>query len=99
MYKILVKYISTLGKTFWQSYEMKQEDGEYKEFSTDDLDELKEVVGILVTKYGSENLRIINDISYMIAVVLFDDIENVTQITSEDIQDIYSEAFNKVFTD
>jgi len=97
MYKILIKYVSTLTKTFWQSYEIKQEDGTSAEFSTDDLEELKRVVNTLALQYGIENLRIINDVSYVIDVVLFDDIDNVARATSEDVQDIFGEAYNRVF--
>lgn len=97
MYKILIKYTTTSSKTFWYSYEVTDENGETVEFATDDFDVLKEEVNKLDSKYGYENLKIINEVEYSITVDVLDDIENVTIATSEDVKDIYATAFSNVF--
>lgn len=97
MYKILVKYTSTSNKIFWQSHMIINENGETVEFTTDDFEVLREEIKKLDSKYGHENLRVINDITYVVRIELFDDIENVSTVSSEDVGDIYSTAFNRVF--
>lgn len=97
MYKILIKYTSKLNKTFWQSYMTKLEDDTIVEFSTDDMDTLKDTLRMLGNKYGFENLRAINDVYYNVNIDVLDDIENIEVVTTEDITNIYKTAFNKIF--
>lgn len=97
MYKILIKYTSTFKKIFWQSYEIVDKNGNIIEFSTDDFSVLKEEMNNLISKYGFENLRIINDVTYSINIDVVDDIENISISTSEDIDNIYKTAFINVF--
>lgn len=99
MYKILIKYSSRMGKTFWQSYELLQEDNTYVEFSTDDIDVLKEETRNLGNEIGFDMIRIIKDIDYHILVDISEsiDLENAEVATSEDVTDLYSAAFNNVF--
>jgi len=82
MYKILIKYISSLNKIFWQSHTTEQEDGEIVEFSTDDFEILKEEILKLDAKYGHDALRVINDVTYAVRIDVFDDIENIGVTTS-----------------
>ena len=70
MYKIFIKYTSTLNKTFWSCYNKLQEDNTYAEFSTDDTDILKEELKLLSNMYGFENLRVVNDITYDVDINL-----------------------------
>lgn len=97
MYKILIKYTSTSNKIFWQSYEITDENGNTVEFVTDNFAVLKEEMNMLISKYGFENIRIINDVTYSITVNVVDDIENVQISTSEDVTNIYNTAFANVF--
>ena len=98
MYKILIKYTSTFKTIFWQSYMVKNENGEMVEFATDDYKvTLKKEIEKLSGEIGLDNIRLINDITYDVVVQVFDDIENVETVSSEDVGDIYSTAFNKVF--
>ena len=97
MYKILIRYTSSLKKIFWQSHMVEQEDGAFVEFSTDDFEVLKEEIKKLDSKYGHENLRVINDITYVVRIEVFDDIENVSTVTSEEVGDLYSTAFSNVY--
>ena len=97
MYKILTKYTSTSNKIFWQSHMKETEDG-FVEFGTEDMDRLRDEIKILDGKYGFENLRVINDVTYDINIDIYDDIENVEVANSEDVANIYEEAFNKIFT-
>lgn len=91
-YKILIKYTSTLKKTFYYFYT--NEDGE--EYKTDDVEELKEIIKELNEKYGYENIKPVIDIHFDVNV-------NVTNsngydiATEEDINNIYSTAFTNVF--
>ena len=75
------------------------EDGDTVEFSTSDMAVLKEEIRILDSKYGFENLRIINDIVYSINVDIFDDIENVEIVSPDDVTNLYNTAYNNVFAD
>ena len=97
MYKILIKYKSTSKKTFWQSYETTDEEGNAIEFATDDFEVLKEVIHKLDSQIGFENLRVINDVTYSIAVNVIDDIENIQISTTEDVENVFNTAFANVF--
>ena len=68
-YKILIKYPSTFKKDFYEFYQVQTEDSdELIDFETDDVEVLKTTLNILDKKYGYENLRIIVDVTYTIAV-------------------------------
>lgn len=97
MYKILIKYISKMNGIYWKSHMVTNEKGETVEFSTDDFEVLREEIRKLDGEIGHQNLRVINDVTYAIRVELFDDIENVSTVSSEDVEALYSTAFDKVF--
>ena len=85
MYKILIKYNSVLGKEFYQMYQIQTEGSpsELIEYSTDDLDELKNTIKELDREYGYNNIRVIADVTYDIGVSI-DEIKTTTP--SEDGQ-------------
>ena len=97
MYKILIKYISKMNDIYWKSHMVTNEMGETVEFSTDDFEVLREEIRKLDAIHGHSGLRVINDVTYAIRVELFDDIENVSTVSSEDVRDIYATAFNRVY--
>lgn len=99
MYKILIKYTSTSKKTFWQNYEVYNEDGTSVEFSTDDLEVLKKEIKKLDCKYGHENIRIIYDITYNVLVEFSEavDLGNAVIATPTDVNDVFEAAFANVF--
>lgn len=99
MYKILVKYKSTFNKTFWYVYTKTIEDGTVVEFETDNQLELEAEIKKISKEYGSENIRAISDITYDIAVDVADsvDMENATVATPNDVNNVYSTAYEKVF--
>lgn len=96
MYKILIKYTSILNKIFWESYTVEDEDGNIVEWSTIDFDELKEKVKILDKEIGFENIRVIYDLSYDVLVNI-DSEPEVDIVTDEDIDNIYTIAYDEVF--
>lgn len=79
MYKILIKYNSVLGKEFYQMYQIQTEGSpsELIEYSTDDLDELKNTIKELDREYGYNNIRVIADVTYDIGVTI-DEIKTTT---------------------
>ena len=85
MYKILIKYNSVLGREFYQMYQIQTEGSpsELIEYSTDDLDELKNTIKELDREYGYNNIRVIADVTYDIRVSI-DGIKTTTP--SEDGQ-------------
>ena len=85
MYKILIKYNSVLGREFYQMYQIHTEGSpsELIEYSTDDLDELKNTIKELDREYGYNNIRVIADVTYDIGVTI-DEIKTTTP--SEDGQ-------------
>lgn len=98
MFSILIKYKSTTNKTFWYDYEIEQEDGTTAPFSTSDREVLCEEIKKLDQKFGFENLKIIDDISYSVGVEIDEaDIDTVDIATEEDINNIYNTAFTNVF--
>lgn len=99
MYKILIKYTSSSQKVFWQSYMTKNEEGEIVEFSTDDIDILKEEVKQIDGECGHDNVRIIKDVTYSVRIDIAEsvDLENAEIATSEDVENVFNTAFNKVF--
>lgn len=72
MYKILIKYNSVLGREFYQMYQIQTEcsPSELIEYSTDDLDELKNTIKELDREYGYKNIRVIKDVTYNIGVTV-----------------------------
>ena len=99
MYRIMTKYKSVSNKTFWQDYTITLEDGTIVEFGTDNLKELETEIKKLDKTIGSENIRVISGISFEVITDVADsvDMENVTITTSEDVEDVFNTAFNKVF--
>ncbi len=69
MYKILIKYSSSFGKDFYHLHTVRaEESNEEVEFSTDDIEKLKKTVAELDKIYGSDNIRIVKDISYTVDI-------------------------------
>lgn len=99
MYKILIKYTSSSKKVFWQSYMTKNEEDKIVEFSTDDIDILKEEVKQIDEEYGHDNVRIVKDVTYNVRIDIAEsvDLKNAEIATSEDVEDVFNTAFNKVF--
>ena len=79
MYKILIKYNSVLGREFYQMYQIQTEGtpSELIEYSTDDLDELKNTIKELDREYGYKNIRVIKDVTYNIGITV-DEIKTTT---------------------
>lgn len=99
MYRIMIKYKSVSNKTFWQDYTVILEDSTIVEFETDNLKELEAEIKKLDKTIGSENIRVISDISFEVITDVVDsvDMENVTIATFEDVDDVFNTAFDKVF--
>lgn len=99
MYKIMIKYKSASNKTFWYEHQTILVDGNAIEFSTDNMAVLENELKLIGKKYGNENIRIVNDITYDVCVDVPEptNIGDVTLTTSEDVNNIYNTAFNKVF--
>ena len=97
MYKILIKYVSTSQRVFWEEYSITQEDGTISEFETDDIDLLINEINKLDKIYGYENIRVINDINYAVNFNITTQTGAFEYTSSEDIQNIYSTAYKKVF--
>ena len=72
MYKILIKYNSVLGREFYQMYQIQTEGSpsELIEYSTDDLDELKNTIKELDREYGYKNICVIKDVTYNVGVTV-----------------------------
>lgn len=79
MYKILIKYNSVLGREFYQMYQIQTEGtpSELIEYSTDDLDELKNTIKELDREYGYKNIRVIKDVTYNVGITV-DEIKTAT---------------------
>lgn len=79
MYKILIKYNSVLGREFYQMYQIQTEGSlsELIEYSTDDLDELKNTIKELDREYGYKNIRVIKDVTYNVGITV-DEIKTTT---------------------
>ena len=94
MYKILIKYNSTLKKVYWRSHL----DDDSNEFETDDLEVLKEEIKKLDRIYGFDNIRIVNDLTYDVLVnINAINLEDAEIATSEDVSDVFDTAYNKIF--
>lgn len=96
-YKILVRYTSVLNKDFYEFYKITSENSEEEvEFETLDVNELNKVIELLDKKVGHENIRVVADMTYSINIVV--DKDSLYQpVTSEDVADIYSTAYQQVF--
>ena len=92
-YKILIKYTSTLNKEFYYFYK-DEETGE--EFVTTEVDKLNAKIKELDRIYGNENIRSVVDITYDVNVITNQD-SIFQETTSEDVVDIYKNAYSKVF--
>ena len=90
MYGILIKYKSTSNKTFWYDYEIENEDGTTAPFLTDDKLLLEAELKKLDGKFGFENIKIIDDVTYSIQFSVFEN-----QGTSEPIQIVDNIYFDK----
>lgn len=98
MYRILVKYNSALKKTYWHDYEVEQEDGTVSPFETDDEKILVEEINKLDKQIGFENIRVVNDISYIINTSVADNtIQNAQVATIADLDEMYDSVYQKVF--
>lgn len=97
MYKILIKYKSTFGKTFWYFHTVEQ-DGETVEYSSYNTDDIEKEMKKLDMIYGYENLRVIIDITSDLEINVSAD-PKVDTTTSEDIDDIYETAYKNVFSE
>ena len=97
VYKILIKYRSTFNKTFWRFYMVEQEDGNLIEYSSQDTDEIRYELKKLDMVYGFENLRLIMDVNSDLNINVGD--PQVDIATTEDIDDMYRTAFEKIFSE
>lgn len=95
-YKILVKYTSVLNKDFYEFYKIASENSEEVEFETLDVNELNKTIEALDKKVGHENIRVVADMTYNINIIV--DKDSLYQpVTSEDVTDMYSQAYDQVF--
>lgn len=96
MYKILIKHNSTMATTYWKTYEKVQEDGTCLEFETTDVEELKTELGFLTLKYGNENIRAIDDVTYEITIGIPN--ERVQIASNDDVTNLFETAFARVYS-
>lgn len=96
MYKILIKYISNNNGTFWKFYMVDENDTE-KEFVTNSTEELETELKKLDMIYGFENIRVILDVTYKLNISMGQIPSDLT-ITSEDVNDIFNEAYEDIFS-
>lgn len=111
MYKILLKHQNprNVNNTIWHSYGTtttsasthSQSNTSFKEFETDDINVLKEKIQELDKKYGHDEIRIVNDITYEVLVDIEESIDggDLQITTSADIKNIYNTAYAKIFSD
>lgn len=110
MYKILLRHQNERNKhnTIWHSYGFEtttssissNSTSTFKEFETDDLNVLKQTIEELNKRYGNNDIRIINDVTYEVLVNISEsiDIGDAQIMTSEDISNVYKTAYNKIFS-
>lgn len=96
MYKILIKYTSTFNKVYYRYHTIQQEDGTTVEYSSFDSDELKAELKKLDMIYGFENLRVVLEVTSELDINVSGE-PQVDTTTSEEIDDIYEAAYNKIF--
>ena len=69
-------------------------------FSTTSIEVLKETVIDLLDTYGKDEIIITNQIDYDILLSMSDDSDDEeTDVTSDDIDEIYNEVLEEIFTD
>lgn len=96
-YKILIKYTSTFKKDFYVFYKVASEDSDQEvEFETTDVDELNKVIETLDKQIGYDSIRVVADLTYEVNVVVQKD-SMYQPTTSEEMLDIYSNAYSEVF--
>ena len=95
-YKILIKYTSTFKKDFYEFYKVTDDSCREMECSTTDVEELKKGMNEVDKKDGHENFRVVVDLTYDVAIQVDKDSQYQTT-TSEDITDIYTNAYSEVF--
>lgn len=96
MYKILIKYISNNNGTFWKFYTVDENNTE-NEFVTNSTEELETELKKLDMIYGFENIRVILDVTYKLNISMGQIPSDLT-ITSEDVNDIFNEAYEDIFS-
>lgn len=96
MYKILIKYTSTFNKVYYRYHTIQQEDGTTVEYSSFNSDELKAELKKLDMIHGFENLRVVLDITSELDIIVAGE-PQIDITTSEEIDDIYATAYNKIF--
>lgn len=77
-YKILLKYTDAKLKSLWESYGATTVTGStvtFKEFETEDVNELQNTIAELDKQIGHENIRVISDVTYSVDVTV--DVEKV----------------------
>lgn len=98
-YKILTKYTSVLKKDFYELYKVPVvgNSQELVDFETDNLEVLKTEIKKIDKSMGFDNIRIIADVTYDIGIKV-NSIDISTEfITDEELNEIYSKAYNNVF--
>lgn len=76
---------------------VEQEDGNLIEYSSQDTDEIRYELKKLDMVYGFENLRLIMDVNSDLNINVGD--PQVDIATTEDIDDMYRTAFEKIFSE
>lgn len=96
-YKILIKYTSTLKKDFYEFYKVASKDSNQEvEFETTDIDELNKTIETLDRQVGHDSIRVVADLTYEVKVIV--DKDSMYQpTTSEEMIDVYSNAYQQVF--
>lgn len=95
-YKIFIKYTSTFKKDFYEVYKVKSEDGQEVEFETTDIEELNKAIEVLDEQIGHDSIRVVADLTYEVKVIV--DKDSMYQpTTSEEMIDVYSNAYQQVF--
>nr|DAG57814.1 MAG TPA: Head-to-tail joining protein W (GpW), fast protein folding, downhill [Caudoviricetes sp.] len=95
-YKIFIKYTSTFKKDFYEVYKVKSEDGQEVEFETTDIEELNKAIEALDEQIGHDSIRVVADLTYEVNIMV--DKDSMYQpTTSEEMIDVYSNAYQQVF--
>ena len=96
MYKILIKYTSTFSAIYYRFYTV--EDGENKvEYETSNIEDLKNTVSKLIKEFGTDNIKIVTDITYSITVGINGDTDVIPIPDDSDVQEIYNNIYNETF--
>ena len=107
VYKILIKYDKSPSQTnLWQAYGTETvttnttatssiSKTEFEEFSTEDVSVLEEEVKKLDAVYGHNNIRVITDIEYSVAINVVEEQESTgesTDVNADEIENNNSES-------